>query len=148
MTDRAKNAALVPATLGPWLVKHREGVSKPLIDGFVNTIRMTPGTNKIGAIGFCWGGRYAILEAHGQGKDGTGSDIGGVDAAVACHPGLVAIPADFEPVSKPVSLAVGTKDSLLDMESVGKIQDLMGKKEVPHEIQVGNAFLCGCCADV
>lgn len=83
LVDKAKNAAIVPATLGPWLAKHREGVSRPLIDGFVNTVRMTPGTNKIGAIGFCWGGRYAILQAHGQDKSGKGSDIGGVDAAYA-----------------------------------------------------------------
>ena len=113
VVEKAKNAAVVPATLGPWLLAHREAVSKPLIDGFVNTVRNTPGTNKIGAIGFCWGGRYAILQAHGQSKDGSGSDVGGVDAAVgaffeplsssqvtatltltsvpACHPSLVAI---------------------------------------------------------
>lgn len=137
LVDKAKNAAIVPATLGPWLAKHREGVSRPLIDGFVNTVRMTPGTNKIGAIGFCWGGRYAILQAHGQDKSGKGSDIGGVDAAYACHPSLVAVPADFEPVEKPLSLALGTKDSLLDQGTVGKIQDLMAKKtEVPHEMRL------------
>lgn len=83
LVDKAKNATIVPATLGPWLAKHREGVSRPLIDGFVNSVRMTPGTNKIGAIGFCWGGRYAILQAHGQDMSGKGSDIGGVDAAYA-----------------------------------------------------------------
>lgn len=137
VVDKAKNAALVPATLGPWLVKHREGVSRPIIDGFVNAVRMIPGTNKIGAIGFCWGGRYAILQAHGQSKDETGSSIGGVDAAYACHPSLVAIPGDFEPITKPVSLALGTKDSLLDETSIGKIQDIMAKKtDVPHEIRL------------
>ena len=83
VVDKAKNAAIVPATLGPWLVKHHEGVSRPLIDGFVNTVRMIPGTDKVGAIGFCWGGRYAILQAHGQSKSGQGSSIGGVDAAYA-----------------------------------------------------------------
>ncbi len=138
VTDKAKNAAIVPTTLGPWLTKHREGVSRPLIDGFVNTVRMIPGTNKVGAIGFCWGGRYAILQAHGQEKSGEGSSVGGVDAAVACHPSLVAVPGDFEGVKKPLSLAVGTRDSLLDQGSVGKIQDLMGEKtEIPHEIRVG-----------
>lgn len=137
VADKAKNAAIVPTTLGPWLVKHREGVTKPLIDGFVNTVRMVPGTDKVGAIGFCWGGRYAILQAHGQSKDGSGSDVGGVDAAYACHPSLVAIPSDFDPISKPLSLALGTKDSLLDSGSMGKIQDLLATKtEVPHEIRV------------
>ena len=85
VTEKAKNTAVVPATLGPWLLTHRESITRPLIDGFVNTVRNTPGTNKIGALGFCWGGRYAILQAHGQSKDGSGSDVGGVDVAVgAC----------------------------------------------------------------
>ena len=135
--DKAKNAAVVPVTLGPWLAKHREGVSRPIIDGFVNAVRMLPGTDKIGALGFCWGGRYAILQAHGQEKDANGSSVGGVDAAVACHPNLVAIPGDFDPITKPLSLALGTKDSLLDQASVGSIQDLMAKKtNVPHEIRL------------
>ena len=44
---------------------------------------------------------------------------------------------DFDPITKPLSLAVGTKDSLLDVGSIGKIQDLLAKKTgVPHEIQV------------
>lgn len=133
LVDKAKNAVIVPTTLGPWLVKHREAVAEPLISGFINTVRQIPGTNKVGAIGFCWGGRYAILQAHGK-KEGS---VGGVDAAYACHPSLVAIPGDFEPVTKPLSLALGTKDSLLDEKSRGQIMDVLAKKtDVPHEIQV------------
>ena len=49
----------------------------------------------------------------------------------------MAIPGDFDPVTKPLSLALGTKDSLLDVASVGKIQDVMAQKtEVPHEIRI------------
>ena len=104
LVDKAKNAAIVPATLGPWLAKHREGVSRPLIDGFVNTVRMIPGTNKIGAIGFCWGGRYAILQAHGQDKSGKGSDIGGVDAAYAV--------SDFSNLYLPVQSCVSSRGTV------------------------------------
>lgn len=137
MVDTAKNTATVATTLPPWLLKHREGVTRPLIDGFINSVRMIPGTDKIGAIGFCWGGRYAILEAHGPTKDAEGTSIGGVDAAYACHPSLVSIPVDFDPVTKPLSLALGTKDSLLDEKSIGQIQDVMAKKtDVPHEIRI------------
>lgn len=123
LTDKATATAKVSATFPPWLLKHREGITKPLIDSFISTIRKDPGTGKVGAIGFCWGGRYAILSAHGT-----------VDAAYACHPSTVAVPGDFEPVAKPLSLAVGTKDSLLDTKSIGQIQDMMAKKtELPHE---------------
>ena len=140
LADKAKNTAVVATTLGTWLPKHREAVSRPLIDGFINTVRLTPGTDKIGVVGFCWGGRYAILQAHGQQQSTDPSSepsVGGVDAAYACHPSLVAIPADFDPVVKPFSMAQGTKDSLLDMKSIGQIQDLMAKKtDVPHEIRL------------
>jgi dienelactone hydrolase len=50
---------------------------------------------------------------------------------------LVAVPGDFEPVTKPLSLAVGDKDSLLDNNTVGQIQDLMAKKvDLPHELRI------------
>jgi len=129
--DTTKATANVAMTLPPWLIKHREDVSKPLIGSFIDAVRAIPGTGKVGAIGFCWGGRYAILAAHG----GSGS----VDAAYACHPSLVAIPGDFEPVTKPLSLAVGSQDSMLDQKSVGQIQDLMAKKtSLPHELRIYN----------
>jgi len=126
MVDKTKATATVTTTLPPWLLKHRESISKPLITSFITAIRSISGTEKVGAVGFCWGGRYAILAAHGE-----------VDVAYACHPSLVAVPGDFEGVTKPLSLAVGDKDSLLGMGTVGQIQDLMAKKtEVPHELRI------------
>ena len=83
------------------------------------------------------GGRYAILQAHGPRKDENGGMVGGVDAAFAAHPSLVAIPGDFDPVSKPLSLALGTEDSLLNKDQIGQIQDTLAKKtDVPHEIRL------------
>lgn len=115
------------------MAKHREAVSEPIISGFINSVRNIPGTNSVGAIGFCWGGRYAILQAHGK-KEGS---VGGVDAAYACHPSLVAIPGDFDPVTKPLSLALGSKDSLLDEKQRKQIQETMSKKtDVESEIKV------------
>ncbi len=40
-------------------------------------------------------------------------------------------------MTKPLSIAVGTKDSLLNMDSIGNIQDIMAKKTgVPHELRL------------
>jgi len=66
LIDKAKETVDVMGTLGPWLARHTEGVTEPLVSGFVDAVRQIPGTTKIGAIGFCWGGRYAILQAHGR----------------------------------------------------------------------------------
>jgi len=129
LVDKTKATATVGTTLTPWVSTYRVpllAASKPIIDSFIKAIRAIPGTGKLGAIGFCWGGQYAVLAAHGE-----------VDAAYAYHPSLVALPGDFDPVTKPLSLAVGGKDSLLDNDSVGKIQDLIAKKMgLPHELRI------------
>ena len=79
-----------------------------------------------GVIGFCWGGRYAILQAHGT-----------VDAVFACHPTLVSIPGDFEPVSRPLALACGSADSLLSVKDVERIKSILAKKsDVPSETKI------------
>ena len=40
-------------------------------------------------------------------------------------------------MTKPLSLAVGSKDSMLDMDSIGKIQDILAKKTgVLHELRI------------
>lgn len=106
--------------LGPWLIKHRKAVSKPLIDPFIREVRKTPGTGKIGTVGFRWDRRYAIFSAHAA-EPGQG-----VDAAYACHPSLVAIPGDFDPVVKPLSLALESKDGLMGKE-IGQIEELLSK---------------------
>lgn len=43
---KTTRTAKIGATLGPWLVSHREAVSKPIIDKFIKDIKYTPGTNK------------------------------------------------------------------------------------------------------
>lgn len=107
-------------------MKHREAVARPLIEGFIRQVRLIPGTDKVGAIGFCWGGRYAVLAGH---KDFSHAEGSGVDAVYACHPSLVAIPADFDPVAVPTSFALGDSDSLLGQKENEQIRDIFEKKK-------------------
>lgn len=122
----AEDGVMVRKIVMPWMAKHGDAVSRPLISSFISKVRQIPGTGKVGAIGFCWGGRHAILAAHGE-----------VDAAYSCHPSLVTIPEDFEPISVPLSFAVGDADSLLSNDVVDKIQDVMAKTaKAPWELKI------------
>lgn len=67
LVQKATNAASTGAALGPWLLRHREAVARPLVDAAVRALREDPDVKSVGAIGFCWGGRYALLLA----ADGT-----------------------------------------------------------------------------
>lgn len=126
IVDKGVKQAKVAATLGPWLITHREAVTRPLIEGVVNIVKHTPYTNHVGTLGFCWGGRYSILMAHGL-----------VDAAVAVHPSLVDVPGDFNPVTTPTLLAVGDQDSLLPPSSVEQIQNVFKEKtDVATEVKI------------
>lgn len=38
----------------PWLYRHREAVSRPIIDGFLKDLRSDLPNAKVGGVGFCW----------------------------------------------------------------------------------------------
>lgn len=132
IVDKAAATATTGATLGPWLLKHREAVARPLIEGFIRQVRLIPGTDKVGAIGFCWGGRYALLAGH---KDFSFGEGQGVDAVYACHPSLVAIPTDFDPVAVPTSFALGDSDSLLGQKENEQIKEIFEKKKASEGLE-------------
>jgi len=128
LVEKAADTASIGATMGPWFVKHREAVSLPLIQKFIQHLRSDPAHKKIGAVGFCWGGRYAILLTH-EGADPY------VDAAVACHPSSLSIPSEIEKIARPVDIEVGDSDDMLKMPDVEKIQAIfMNKPQCEIEI--------------
>lgn len=121
LVEKATDTATAGATLGPWLVKHREAVVLPLMQKFLNHLRSNPAHKKIGAVGFCWGGRYAILFTH-EGADPY------VDAAVALHPSFLSIPEEIEKIEKPVCIQVGDSDDILKTADVEKIREIFKRK--------------------
>ncbi|KAF3931952.1 hypothetical protein ABW20_dc0101554 [Dactylellina cionopaga] len=102
-----------------WFWSHREGVSLPIITKFFKALRDNPSNNgdKLGVVGFCWGGRYAILMNPY------------VDAIYAAHPSFLQVPSEVEAVTKPISFALGEKDTVLPMPQVEKIRGVLKKKE-------------------
>jgi dienelactone hydrolase len=75
-------------------------------------------SDKIIAIGFCWGGRYVLLLS----KDDSPARV---DVAVAYHPSFV-VNADVEGITRtPVAVFKGDQDDIMDdaaLDEVGEVR--------------------------
>lgn len=60
------NGIKAGAAYGPWAIKHREAVTLPVVTEYLKAVRADSSVGKIATVGFCFGGRYAIIAA---GKD-------------------------------------------------------------------------------
>ncbi|KAG0649896.1 Tropolone synthesis I [Hyphodiscus hymeniophilus] len=114
----------------PFLWRNSEKVIKPRVWDFFSGIRNDPATSnlKVGAAGFCWGGKYAILLAHEQSM---------IDVAFTAHPSKMKFPDEWDAVRKPLSVAIGDVDMGIKIDMVKDIKALLEKKEdVPCELTI------------
>jgi len=131
--EKGKDKVEAMASLGPFMLKHREGVSKPKIDRVVDLLRSDSQIKKIGVIGFCWGGRHAVLLT--DPTDGKRT----VDAAVAAHPAGLSIPSDIKPIAKPILFEVGSIDEMFSAEDAKKTEEALvenNNNTVPYKIEI------------
>ncbi|KAF4468422.1 dienelactone hydrolase family [Fusarium albosuccineum] len=100
----------------------------------IRTSKGEGSTLPVGVAGFCWGGKHAILLAHGHESEGRHL----IDAAFAGHPSALSLPSDFDNITLPVSIAVGDSDSQFSIANVEKMKPILyGKPESERgEIQV------------
>lgn len=136
----------------PWMFKNREAVCKPRTFNFFKALRTFPPpfpTNnlKIGAAGFCWGGRYTILLAHDtpssrvrRNESQTSSSAALqplIDCGFTAHPSMVSMPKDIENVNVPLSVAVGNEDIAMKGELILQMKEILEvKKKGDHEVVI------------
>jgi len=133
LTEKVKDTFLMGAEYGPWLIRHREGVTRPKINDFVQSVRQDAEIKKLGSVGFCWGARYSILFA----KDGY------FDAVVGNHPSFLSVPSDLEGTTKPISIAVGDKDTIMSIDQVHHLEAELKKLSQPTEVKIYSEAIHG-----
>ncbi|KAF2760776.1 alpha/beta-hydrolase [Pseudovirgaria hyperparasitica] len=110
-----------------WMTRHGEKKTNEVCMAWLRKLRAaTPASTKIGMVGFCWGGKYAIragLAANRVAVDGRG-EVPLVDAVVALHPSHLAVPGDVEGLVVPVSYGWGLKDEGVSIATKGKVEDV------------------------
>lgn len=88
-------------------------------------VRAWPVSPKVGFVGFCWGGRFAISLNHL------------FDASAACHPSLVRFPSELSGITGPFSLAVAATDSDYNATRAKETEKILGEKSLEHvEVRV------------
>ncbi|KAF4978010.1 hypothetical protein FZEAL_5555 [Fusarium zealandicum] len=142
--SRAYNMIVAICCFIPFILRNRVGKSYPIVKGFFEQLRKEEGaTLPIGAAGFCWGGKHAILLAHGAQID----DRPLIDAAFTGHPSFLSVPGDFENIILPVSVAVGDKDNQLSLKQAESMKALIEAKpeSARGEIRIYRGFSHGFC---
>ncbi|RAL08050.1 dienelactone hydrolase family protein [Aspergillus homomorphus CBS 101889] len=118
--------AAAPAFL-LWLRRHREAHTHQVCMDFLAKLRRdTPSDRKIGMVGFCWGGKYALraglernrIEVEGEKK------VPLVDAVVALHPSRLALPEDVEDLVIPASVGWGLEDHGVNIALKGQMEEV------------------------
>mmetsp|Transcript_6863 Transcript_6863/g.6165 ORF Transcript_6863/g.6165 Transcript_6863/m.6165 type:complete len:272 (+) Transcript_6863:3-818(+) len=106
-----------------WLGRHGQSVtlplSKPVYDEII-ALSQKNGNGKVGAVGFCWGGRYAILAGGGENPV--------VDAFVAAHPSRVVIPNDLEAINRPGLFILAESDFEFSQSKANKAKEILKER--------------------
>lgn len=114
-----------------WMTRHKQAPTNKVCMNFLGALRRaTPESQKIGMVGFCWGGKYAIragLESNMI--EVKGKKVPLVDAVVGLHPSHLAIPDDVETLVVPVSYGWGQEDTAVDIAQKGRIEEIHAKSK-------------------
>ncbi|KAM5356714.1 hypothetical protein ACJ41O_003360 [Fusarium nematophilum] len=110
----------------PFYAQNRANKSWPIVQEFFEKLRQAEGISlPVGAAGFCWGGKHAVLLAQGPEIDGRSL----IDAAFSGHPSFLDLPSDVEKIKLPMSFAIGDKDNQVPLEQAQKVKAIVEAKE-------------------
>jgi dienelactone hydrolase len=114
--------------ISAWLAKHPRDQIDRITDAAIKAMRSEFGVKKLGAVGYCFGGKY-VIRFLADGK--------GLDAGFTAHPSLVETP-ELEAVRGPLSIAAAEIDQVMSAEQRFQTEQLLEKvgKEynVPYQL--------------
>lgn len=107
--------------------------STPKVQDFFTSARHENPSVPIGAAAYCWGGKHTVDLA--SGVEANGKPL--IDRGFTAHPSRLVLPTDIEKVKKPLSIAIGDKDSVMSIAQVKQTQDVLkGMGDVKSEVVV------------
>ncbi|CAF0827424.1 unnamed protein product [Rotaria sordida] len=124
ISARLRYAGNLVTSLAPWLFRHRQSVTLPLVQKFFQTLRSEKGVTKIEAVGYCFGGLYALL---------AGGPLHLADAIVGCHVSLTN-KTHFEQLEVPAAFACAQEDNQFSDSLRAEAEQILARKsELPSK---------------
>ena len=122
----------------PFIYQNRPGKSYPVVRAFFAAQRAAAPDFPLGAAGFCWGGKHAVLLAGDEDAGQTDASASSLrrhhllDAAFVGHPSALVIPGDIEKMKVPVSFAFESKDPYVSTENAEVIRRIVENEARPE----------------
>ncbi|CVK86991.1 hypothetical protein FPRO06_06286 [Fusarium proliferatum] len=133
--------------MAPFFYYNSLAASWPRIRSFFEAVRLREGPQRrIGAAGFCWGGKPVLTLAHPDSITKNGIPL--VDAVFTGHPSGMSLPGDAEQIIKPVSVAIGDRDIVTSMSRVNLMKETWRDLDTPTEMVVYPGAGHGFCVRV
>ncbi|KAK7697062.1 hypothetical protein SLS64_013913 [Diaporthe eres] len=117
-------AALV---LVPFSFRNSPPKRYPAVRKWIDDLRCGEGADqKVGVVGFCWGGYGATKLAHGE-IASNGKPL--IDAAYTAHPSELDVPKDIKGITLPYCMVIGDVDMAMSLEKVKQAAEILDAKE-------------------
>ncbi|KAK2867903.1 hypothetical protein FQN49_003358 [Arthroderma sp. PD_2] len=131
MPDLFRGDCLTPGTLGPgskfdlygWLAKHSTDAVDPIVEATVKLLREEHGIEKIGGVGYCFGGKYVCRFL----KDNK------IDVAYAGHPSFISR-EELSAIQGPFSISAAEVDEVFTAPLRHESEEILATVGQPYQI--------------
>lgn len=110
-----------------WLKNHLPQEVDPIIDSVLADMRERYGCQRIGGVGYCFGGRYVARFL----RPGTGK----LDVGYTAHPTMMSA-EELSGIQGPLSIAAAVNDFVFTAEKRHESEDILAQLRVPYQINL------------
>lgn len=110
-----------------WLKNHLPEHVEPIIDAVLAEMRSPLGCERVGGVGYCFGGRYVARSLRlGAGK---------LDIAYTAHPTMMS-PEELADIKGPLSIVAAVKDFVFTTKKWHESDAVLAGLDVPYQINL------------
>ncbi|RAL13462.1 dienelactone hydrolase family protein [Aspergillus homomorphus CBS 101889] len=110
-----------------WAQNHQPPHTDPIIETILKYIRTTLGCQRVGGVGYCFGGKYVARFLR--------PGMGALDAGFTGHPTMMTA-QELEAVRGPLSIAAAQHDPIFPAEKRRESEEILGKSDQAWQITV------------